>query len=187
MVFVERSFSVFRLFSDSFWSNSPTVCLSCILFNFNYFPRCACRHVRGGCELRTTACPQCLPRFPRLLIFLRGFTPAPTVTTPASLPSQPVSLPENNALTQAISRALAESPPLLLSALRDSSGGNTNMAATAGPLSSASTSTPPPVLAALPLSLQVHLLCPPLFQPTAHLAVLQSSLLFPPHPSPTCL
>ena len=73
-----------------------------------------------------------------------GSTPAPTVNTPASPPSQPVSLPENNALAQAISRALAESLPPLLSALRDSSGGNTNMATTAGPLSSASTSTPPP-------------------------------------------
>ena len=73
-----------------------------------------------------------------------GSTPAPTVATPASPPSQPVSLPENNALAQAISRALAESLPPLLSALQDSSGGNTNMATTAGPLSSASTSSPPP-------------------------------------------
>ena len=71
-------------------------------------------------------------------------TPAPTVNTPASPPRQPVSLPENNALAQAISRTLAESLPPLLSALQDSSGGNTNMAAKAGPLSSASTSTPPP-------------------------------------------
>ena len=73
-----------------------------------------------------------------------GSTPVPTVATPASPPSQPVSLPENNALAQAISRALAKSLPPLLSALRDSSGGNTTMATTAGPLSSASTSSPPP-------------------------------------------
>ena len=33
-----------------------------------------------------------------------GSTPAPTVNTPASQPSQPVSLPENNELAQAISR-----------------------------------------------------------------------------------
>ena len=38
-----------------------------------------------------------------------GSTPAPTVNTPASPPSQPVSLPDNNALAHAISRALAES------------------------------------------------------------------------------
>ena len=68
-------------------------------------------------------------------------TPAPTVNTPASLPSQPVSLPDTSTLAQAISRALAESLPPLLSSLRDSSGGNSNMAATPVPLSSASTST----------------------------------------------
>jgi len=69
-------------------------------------------------------------------------TPAPPVNTPASPPSQPVSLPDNNSLAQAISRALAESLPPLLSFPRDSSGGNTNMPATFGPLSSASNSMP---------------------------------------------
>ena len=73
-----------------------------------------------------------------------GSTPAPTVNTPASPPSQPVSLPDTNTLAQAISRALAESLPPLLSSLRDSSGGNSNMAATSVPLSSASTSTQSP-------------------------------------------
>ena len=68
-------------------------------------------------------------------------TPAPTVNTPASPPSQPVSLPDTSALAQAISRALAESLPPLLSSPRDSSGGNSNMAAKPVPLSSASTST----------------------------------------------
>ena len=73
-----------------------------------------------------------------------GCTPAPTVNTPASPPSQPVSLSDTNALAQAISRTLAESLPPLLSSLRDSSGGNSNMAATSVPLSSASTSTQSP-------------------------------------------
>ena len=73
-----------------------------------------------------------------------GSTPAPTVNTPASPPSQPVSLPDTNALAQAISRALAESLPPLLSSLRDSSGGKSNMAATPVPLSPASTSTQSP-------------------------------------------
>ena len=73
-----------------------------------------------------------------------GSTPAPTVNTPASPPSQPVSLPDTSALAQAISRALAESLPPLLSSLQDSSGGNLNMAATPVPLSSASTSTQSP-------------------------------------------
>ena len=73
-----------------------------------------------------------------------GSTPAPTVNTLASPPSQPVSLPDNNASAQAIQRTLAESLPLLLSSLRDSSGGNSNMAATSGPLSSPSTSTQSP-------------------------------------------
>ena len=65
-----------------------------------------------------------------------GSTPAPPGNTPTSPPSQPLSLPDNNSLAQAIWRALAESLPPLLSSLRDSSGGNTNMAATSGPLSS---------------------------------------------------
>ena len=46
---------------------------------------------------------------------------------------------------------------------------------------------PAPVPPALPPSLQVRLLCPRLFQLTAHLAVLRLSLLFPPRPPPTCL
>ncbi|CAH3169850.1 unnamed protein product [Porites lobata] len=73
-----------------------------------------------------------------------GSTPAPTVNTSASPPSQPVSLPDTNALAQAISRALAESLPPLLSSLRDSSGGNSNTAAASVPLSSTSTSTQSP-------------------------------------------
>ena len=44
-----------------------------------------------------------------------------------------------------------------------------------------------PVLPALPPSLQVRLLFPRLFQLTAHLVVLQLSLLFLPHPLQTCL
>ena len=117
-------------------------------------------------------------------------TPAPPVNTPASPPSQPVSLPDNNSLAQAISRALAEPLPTLLSSLRDSSGGNANMAATSGPLCSASTSTQSPASSSSGnpgSSLQVRLLCPRLFQLTAHLSVLRLSLLSPPRPPPTCL
>ena len=73
-----------------------------------------------------------------------GSTPAPPGNTPTSPPSQPLSLPDNNALAQAIWRALAESLPPLLSSLRDSSDGNTDMATTSGPLSSTSTSTQSP-------------------------------------------
>ena len=73
-----------------------------------------------------------------------GSTPAPPVNTPALPPSQPVSLPDNNSLTQAFSRALADSLPSLLSSLREYSGGNTNMAATSGSFISASNSTQSP-------------------------------------------
>ena len=71
-----------------------------------------------------------------------GSTSAPPVNTPASPPSQPVSLPENNSLAQAFVTALAESLHPLLSFPRDSSGGNTNMPMMFGPLSSASNSMP---------------------------------------------
>ena len=71
-------------------------------------------------------------------------TRASLVNTPASPPSQPVSLLDNNSLAQAISRALTESLPPLLSSLRDSSGTNTNMAAMSGPLSLALNSTQSP-------------------------------------------
>ena len=65
-------------------------------------------------------------------------------STPVSPPSQPVSLPDNNSLAQAISMALAESLPSLLSSCRDSSGGNANMATTSGPLDSPSNLTQSP-------------------------------------------
>ena len=70
-----------------------------------------------------------------------GSTLAPPVNTPAPPPSQPVSVPDDNSLAQAISRALADSLPSLLSSLRDYSGGNTNMATTSGSFISASNST----------------------------------------------
>ena len=138
--FGERSFSIFRIFSDSFWSNSPTVCL---FLSHVFSKACVSSH---SWRMRTTnnSLSTMSSPVPVSSRSSSGSTPAPTVATPASPPSQPVSLPENNALAQAISRALAESLPPLLSALRDSSGGNTNMATTAGPLSSASTSSPPP-------------------------------------------
>ena len=104
-------------------------------------------------------------------------TPAPPLNTPASPPSQPVSLPDNNSLAQAISRALVELLPSLLSSLQDSSGGSTNMAATSGLLSSASnlTQSQASLSSSTPCStssLQVRLLCPHLFQLTSPLGVL---------------
>ena len=121
-----------------------------------------------------------------------GSTPAPTVNTPASPPSQPVSLPDTSTLAQAISRALAESLPPLLSSLRDSSGGKSNMAATPVPLSPASTSTQSPASSSsdTPGSTSQSsgtLGVPSFIQRTFHLAVLRLSLLFPPRPLPTCL
>ena len=73
-----------------------------------------------------------------------GSTPSPPVNTPASPPSQHVSLPDNNSLAQAFSRALVDSLPSLLSSLGDYSGGNTNMSATSGSFISASNSTQSP-------------------------------------------
>ena len=122
-----------------------------------------------------------------------GSTPAPPVNTPVSARSQPVSLPDNNCFARAISRALVESLPLLLSSLQDSSGGNTKLAATSGPLILASNSMQ--YLASLSSgtpcstsqSLGVRLLFPCFFQLTAHLAVLWLSLLFLPRLLQTCL
>ena len=65
-------------------------------------------------------------------------------TLAASPPSRPVSLPDNKTLAQAISMAPTESLPSLLSSYQDSSGGNTNMALTSGPLNSPSNSTQSP-------------------------------------------
>ena len=140
---MERSFRVFRLFSDSFGA-TVLQCAFLVSFLFQLFSN-ACVSSRSW-RMRTTnnSLSTMSSPVPASSRSSSGSTPAPTVNTPASPPSQPVSLPENNALAQAISRALAESLPPLLSALRDSSGGNTNMATMAGPLSSASTSTPPP-------------------------------------------
>ena len=120
-----------------------------------------------------------------------GSSPAPTVNTPASLPSQPVSLPDTSALAQAISRALAESLPPLIPSLREMAGTQTwprRLFLSPRLRLLCSLQHPPaPVPPALPLSLQVRLLCPHLFERTAHLAVFRLSLLFPPRPPPTCL
>ena len=57
----------FVFFSD-LWSSSSTVCFFLYPFSFIYFSKRACRHVRSGCEPRTTACPLCLLRLPHLRI-----------------------------------------------------------------------------------------------------------------------
>ena len=89
---------------------------------------------------------------------------------------------------QAISRALAESLPSLLSSLQDSSGGNANMAATSGP--SNSTHYPASFSSGTPCSTSQSsgtLVVPLIIQLTSHLLVLRLSLLFPPRPPQTCL
>ena len=132
----------FAFFSD-LWSSSPTVCFFLYPFSFNYFSK---RVLSRSFRMRTTnnglstmSSPVTASSSPS-----SGSIPAPTVNTPASPPSQPVSLPDTSALAQAISRALEESLPPLLSSLRDSSGGNSNMPTTPVPLSSASTSMQSP-------------------------------------------
>ena len=153
------------------------MCFFLYPFSFN-FSRRASHHVLSGCEPQTTACLQCPLRLLCLrILVVASSTPAPLLNTPASPPSQPVSLPDNNSLAQAISRPLAELLPSLLSSLQNSSGGSTNMAATSGPLSSASNSmqSQASLSSNTPCStssLQVCLLCPRLFQPTAPLGVL---------------
>ena len=122
-----------------------------------------------------------------------GSTPAPTVNTPASPPSQPVSLPENNTLAQAIFQELSWNRSLrcYLPFKIQVAGTQTwpqRLVLSPRPRHQRRLRHPPaPVLPALPLSLQVRLLCPHSFQPTAHLAVLRLSLLFSPHAPPSCL
>ena len=121
-----------------------------------------------------------------------GSTPAPAVNTPASPPSQPVSLPENNALAQAFQELLRNRSLCCYLPFEIQVAGTQTwprrLVLSPQPRHQRRLRHPPaPVLPALPLSLQVRLLCPHLFQPTAHLAVLQLSLLFPPRPPPTCL
>ena len=133
----------FAFFSD-LWSVSLTVCFFLYPFFFHLFFK-ACGSSRSF-RMRTTNNSLSTMSSPVTASSpsSSGSTPAPTVNTPASPPSQPVSLPDTNALAQAISRALAESLPPLLSSLRDSSGGNSNTAAASVPLSSTSTSTQSP-------------------------------------------
>ena len=180
------------VFISDFWSSSPTCS---VLFLVSFFCQLffkACVSSRSfrmrttNNSLSTMYSPVTASSPPS-----SGCTPAPTVNTPASPPSQPVSLPDTSALAQAISRALAESLPPLLSSLRDSSGGNSNMAATSGPLSSPSTSTQSPASfsSGTPgsTSQSSGTLVVILFQLTAHLTVPRLSLLSPLRPPPTCL
>ena len=117
------SFSVFSSFSARFRTAVLQRAFSCILF-FQFF-----KAYVSSCSFRTQTTNNSLSTMSSPV------TPAPPVNTPASQPSQPVSLPDNNYLARAISRALAESLPLLLSFPRDSSGGNTTMPATFVPIS----------------------------------------------------
>ena len=125
---------VFFVFSV-FWSSSPTAHFSCILF-FQFVEACESSHsfrmLTANDSLSTVSSQ------------VTASSHSSCGSTPVSPPSQPVSLPDNNSLAQAISIALTESLPSLLSSCRDSSGGNTNMATTSGPLDSASNSKQSP-------------------------------------------
>ena len=118
----------FRVPSPLVWSCSLTTCFSCILFQFVK----ACESSRSfrirttNNSLSTTSSPVTASSSSS-----SGSTPAPLVNTPASPPSETVSLPDNNSLAQAITRAFAESLPSVLSSLQDF-GRNTNIAATSG-------------------------------------------------------
>ena len=138
------SFSVFRLFFSDLLERQSYSVLFLYPFVFHLFFK-ACGSSRSS-GMRTTNNSLSTMSSPVTASSpsSSGSTLAPTVNTSASPPSQPVSLPDTNALAQAISRALADSLPPLLSSLRDSSGGNSNTAAASVPLSSTSTSTQSP-------------------------------------------
>ena len=113
-------------------------------------------------------------------------------STPVSPPSQPVSRPDNNSLAQAISMALAESLPSLLSSCRDSSGGNANMATTSGPLDSALNSIQSPTSSSSGTPCSTSQFSSTLVVPS-YISTYNSftspslSLLFPPPTPQTCL
>lgn len=125
-LFEQQSYSVFFLLS---------------FFNLS---RLASRHVSFRMQTTNNSSSTMSSPVTALLHSRSGSTPAPLANTPAPPPSQPVSLLDNNSLAQAISRALADSFPSLLSSLRDYSGGNTNMTAMSGSFISASNSTQSP-------------------------------------------
>ena len=133
---VERllKYLVFFIFSI-FWSSSPTAHFSCILF-FQFVKACESSH-----SFRMLTAKNSLSTMSSQVTASSHSSCEPT---PVSPPSQHVSLSDNNSLAQAISMALAESLPSLLSSCRDSSGGNANMATTSGPLDSASNSIQSP-------------------------------------------
>ena len=118
-----------------FWSSSPTEHFSCILF-FQFIKVCESTH-----SFRMLTANNSLSTMSSQIT---ASSHSSCGSTPVSPPSQPVSLPDNNSLAQAISMALAESLPSLLSSCRDSSGGNANMATTSGPLDSPSNLTQSP-------------------------------------------
>ena len=125
---------VFFIFSV-FWSSSPTAHFSCILF-FQFIKVCESTH-----SFRMLTANNSLSTMSSQVTASSHSSCEPT---PVSPPSQHVSLSDNNSLAQAISMALAESLPSLLSSCRDSSGGNANMATISGPLDSASNSIQSP-------------------------------------------
>ena len=126
---------VFFIFSI-FWSSSPTAHFSCILF-FQFVKACESSHsfrmLTAKNSLSTNMSSQ-----------VTASSHSSCEPTPVSPLSQHVSLSDNNSLAQAISMALVESLPSLLSSCRDSSGGNANMATTPGPLDWASNSIQSP-------------------------------------------
>ena len=121
--------------SGVFWSSSPTAHFSCILF-FQFIKVCESTH-----SFRMLTSNNSLSTMSSQVTASSHSSCASTSVSP---PSQPVSRPDNNSLARAISMALAESLPSLLSSCRDSSGGNANMATTPGPLDSASNSIQSP-------------------------------------------
>ena len=125
----------------SLLSSSPTACFSGSFFNSS---RHASRHIFFRMRTTNNSLHTMSSPVTASSLSCSGSTPAPLVNTPASPPSQPVSLPDNNSLAQAFSRALADSLPSLLSSLRDYSGRNTNEAATSGTFISGSNSTQSP-------------------------------------------
>ena len=125
----------------SLLSSSPTGCFSGSFFNLS---RHASRHIFFRMRTTNNSLHTMSSPVTASSLSCSGSTPAPLVNTPASPPGQPVSLPDNNSLAQAFSRALADSLPSLLSSLRDYSGRNTNEAVMSGTFILGSNSTQSP-------------------------------------------
>lgn len=173
---------VFFIFSI-FWSSSPTAHFSCILF-FQFVKACESSH-----SFRMLTANSSLSTMSSQVTASSHSSCEPT---PASPPSQHVSLSDNNSLARAISMALAESLPSLLSSCRDSSGGNANMATTSGPLDSALNSIQSPTSSSSGTPCSTSQFSSTLVVPS-YISTYNSftspslSLLFPPPTPQTCL